>query len=74
VLDHPAYNLIVHTAPARASGHEQWKTLDLDFRWHIEILPRLQHVGGIELATGCWVNSVWPEIAADELRNADVSQ
>jgi UDPglucose--hexose-1-phosphate uridylyltransferase len=73
VLDHPAYNLVLHTAPARTAGHEEWKTLDLDFRWHLEILPRLQHVGGIELATGCWVNSVWPEVAADELRNAIVS-
>ena len=73
-LNYPAYNLLLHTAPARTAGHEQWKTLDLDFRWHIEILPRLQHVGGIELATGCWVNSVWPEVAADELRNTDISQ
>ena len=70
-LNHPAYNLILYTAPSRAPGHEQWKTLDLDFRWHIEILPRLHHVGGIELATGCWVNSVWPEVAADELRTTN---
>jgi len=73
-LNYPAFNLILHTAPARTAGHEQWKTLDLDFRWHVEILPRLHYVGGIELATGCSVNSVWPEVAADELRNTDVSQ
>jgi UDPglucose--hexose-1-phosphate uridylyltransferase len=72
VLDHPPYNFILTTAPTRTPRHDEWNTIEQDFRWHIEIVPRLQHLGGIELATGCWINSVWPEIAAGHLRAADV--
>ena len=73
-LDHPAYNFMLHTAPTRTSRHDHWTTIEHDFRWHLEILPRLHHLGGFELATGCWVNSVWPETAADYLRNLDVTE
>ena len=73
-LDHPPYNLMLHTAPTRSSRPDQWGTIEADFRWHIEILPRLQHLGGLELATGCWVNSVWPEAAADYLRDLQASE
>ena len=44
-------------------------TLDEDFRWHIAIVPHLQPVGTLEFATGCHVNGVWPEVAADYLRS-----
>jgi UDPglucose--hexose-1-phosphate uridylyltransferase len=67
-LDYPAYNFMLFTAPTRTTRRDHWTTIDDDFRWHIEILPRLQHPGGFEIATGCWVNSVWPETAADHLR------
>lgn len=68
-LDYPPYNLMLYTAPTRGQRKDQWTTIEADFRWHIEILPRLHYLGGLELATGCWVNSVWPEVAADYLRN-----
>lgn len=67
-LDHPPYNLMLTTAPTRTPRHDEWNTIEQDFRWHVEIVPRLQHLGGIELATGCWINSVWPEVAASYLR------
>jgi UDPglucose--hexose-1-phosphate uridylyltransferase len=67
-LDHPPYNFMLTTAPTRTPRHDEWNTIEKDFRWHIEIVPRLQHLGGIELATGCWINSVWPEVAAGYLR------
>ncbi|HEX8312927.1 MAG TPA: hypothetical protein VF614_16505 [Chthoniobacteraceae bacterium] len=73
-LDHPAYNFMLFTAPTRTPRHDHWTTIEHDFRWHIEILPRLHHLGGLELATGCWVNSVWPETAADYLRGLDVGE
>ena len=73
VLDYPPYNLLVHTAPSRPAGHVSGQGIDLDFRWHMEILPRLHHLGGIELATGCSINGVRPEIAAEELRQAELS-
>jgi UDPglucose--hexose-1-phosphate uridylyltransferase len=69
-LDHPAYNLMLFTAPSRTPRHDEWNTIEGDFRWHIEILPRLHHLGGFEMASGCWVNSVWPEVAADFLRQS----
>lgn len=72
-LDDPPYNLMLHTAPTRAGRSDHWATIEHDFRWHIEILPRLHHLGGLELATGCWVNSVWPETAADYLRDLRAS-
>jgi UDPglucose--hexose-1-phosphate uridylyltransferase len=72
-LDHAAYNLMLFTAPTRGKRPDHWTTIEADFRWHIEILPRLHHLGGFELATGCWVNSVWPETAAEFLRTIEVS-
>jgi UDPglucose--hexose-1-phosphate uridylyltransferase len=73
-LDRPAYNLMLFTAPSRTHRHDEWNTIEQDFRWHVEILPRLHHLGGIELATGCWINGVWPEVAADYLRQAEVPE
>jgi len=71
-LDHPAYNLMLFTAPTRTTRRDHWNTLDQDFRWHIEIMPRLFPEGGFELGTGCHLNSVWPETAAEYLRKAEV--
>lgn len=73
-LDHAPYNLIIHTAPSRTNRADSWSTIERDFRWHIEIVPRLQPIGGIELGTGCWVNSVWPEAAAEYLRAVDLPE
>ncbi len=72
-LDHPAYNLLLFTAPTRTARRDHWGTIEADFRWHIEILPRLRHLGGIELGTGCWVNSVWPETAAEYFRATELA-
>jgi UDPglucose--hexose-1-phosphate uridylyltransferase len=58
VADDPAYNVIVHSAP---SGVER-------FRWYVEVLPRLAVVAGFELATGLFVDTVDPAIAARALR------
>lgn len=73
-LDHPPYNLMLFTAPSRTPRHDEWNTLELDFRWHIEILPRVHHLGGFELASGCWVNHIWPETAAAYLRETEVGE
>lgn len=71
-LDRPAFNLMLFTAPTRTARRDQWNTIEQDFRWHVEILPRLHHLGGVELATGAWINSVWPETAAAHLRSLEV--
>jgi UDPglucose--hexose-1-phosphate uridylyltransferase len=70
-LDHPPYQLSLTTAPTRTQRLDHWGSMDRDFRWHVEILPRLYPTGPIELATDSWVNGVWPEVAADHLRAVD---
>lgn len=67
-LDRPNYNLVLHTAPMRCPHPGYWQTLDFDFRWHIEIIPRLTGVAGFELGTGFYINPVLPEAAASFLR------
>jgi UDPglucose--hexose-1-phosphate uridylyltransferase len=67
-LHSPDYNLILHTAPIRHSNAEEWQTLDVDFRWHMEILPRITGIAGFEFGTGFHINTVLPEEAAKFLR------
>ena len=40
--------------------------------WHLEILPRLSVLAGLELGAGIYVNTLAPEEGAARLRNADV--
>jgi UDPglucose--hexose-1-phosphate uridylyltransferase len=68
-LDHPPYQLMLITAPTRTARQDQWGSLERDFRWHVEIVPRLYPPAPLELATGSWINSVWPETAAEYLRS-----
>jgi UDPglucose--hexose-1-phosphate uridylyltransferase len=69
-LNKPQYNLVLQTAPSRA-GHRRsgyWDTIDQDFRWHIEILPRLTYTAGFEWGTGFYINPMQPEESAAYLR------
>ena len=59
-LNFPAYNWFLHTAPRGAYPH---------FHWHFEIVPRLSRVAGFEWGSGVFVNDVFPERAAAELRH-----
>jgi UDPglucose--hexose-1-phosphate uridylyltransferase len=56
----PPLNLWIRTAP-RDADH---------FCWRIDIVPRLTHDAGLELGTGVHLNTVAPERAAAELREA----
>jgi UDPglucose--hexose-1-phosphate uridylyltransferase len=56
----PPLNLWVRTAPRGAER----------FCWRIDVLPRLTHLAGLELATGVNLNIVAPEDAAARLREA----
>jgi len=71
-LDTPSYSLALFTAPTRTSRRDYWNTIELDFRWHVEIVPRLFYADGFELGTGCHINPVWPETAAEFLRKIEV--
>jgi UDPglucose--hexose-1-phosphate uridylyltransferase len=63
VLERPAYNFIVHSAPVQEAP------LDY-YHWHIEIIPKLTKVAGFEWGTGFYINPTPPEEAARFLREA----
>ncbi len=74
-LGDPAYNYILHTSPVThpRPGHpEMWGTIELDYHWHIEIIPRLTRIAGFEWGTGFYINPVAPENAAKFLRDENV--
>ena len=59
----PPFNLWVHTAPISDAAREA-------FHWHIEVLPRLRPVSGVEWGSGVRVNPIPPEEAAQVLRDS----
>ena len=72
VLDDPPYKALLHTAPFRHPrgrvGH--WKSIEEDYHWHIELIPRLTRVAGFESGTGFYINPTPPEESAKYLRDA----
>lgn len=60
-LNNPPFNFYIHTAPVHAGP-------DLDYHWHVEILPKLAIPAGFELGSGVMINTVTPESAAEYLR------
>lgn len=71
-LNKPQYNFIIHTAPIRHPRKGYWTTIDNDFHWHIEIMPRLTRVAGFEWGTGFYINPTVPEEAAKYLREIKI--
>jgi UDPglucose--hexose-1-phosphate uridylyltransferase len=70
-LGDPAYNYVVNTAPnpvPRPGRPGYWGTLEYDFHWHIEIMPRVTRIAGFEWGTGFYINPVSPENATEFLR------
>jgi UDPglucose--hexose-1-phosphate uridylyltransferase len=55
-----AYNLVFHTAPHRA---------DVEFCWHVHVLPKTATSAGFEQGTGVRINVVPPERATQQLRD-----
>jgi len=73
VLGDPPYNFVFHTAPNKeleAGRPGYWQTLEQDYHWHVEILPRLTPIAGFEWGTGLHINPTAPEAAAEALRGA----
>lgn len=66
VLERPAYNMVLHTAPLAAQGSADY------YHWHIELMPKLTKVAGFEWGTGFYINPTSPEEAARYLREAVV--
>ena len=60
IVDAPL-NYVIHSAPLRERRRER-------YHWHLEILPRITKIAGFELASGYYINTVAPEVAARQLR------
>ncbi|MCM8799914.1 MAG: galactose-1-phosphate uridylyltransferase [Candidatus Omnitrophica bacterium] len=71
-LNDPPYNYIIHTAPFRRPKVGYWRTIDYDYHWHIEIMPRLTRVAGFEWGTGFYICPILPEECAKFLREISV--
>lgn len=57
-LKDPAFNFFIHTAPI-GKNHDY-----IHYHWHMEILPKFETTGSVELGTGLNIISVAPEEAA----------
>lgn len=62
-FNHPSYNYVIHTSPFDSCRKDH-------YHWHIEIIPRLSQLAGLELGTGIHINSFPPEVAAARLRQS----
>ncbi len=71
-LNDPDYNYVIHTAPFRRQKAGYWKTIDQDYHWHIEIMPRLTKVAGFEWGTGFYICPLPPEETAKFLREVEI--
>ncbi len=71
-LNDPPYNYVLHTAPFRRPKLGYWKSIDYDFHWHIEIIPRTTRIAGFEWGTGFYICPLVPEEAAAFLRSIHV--
>ena len=61
ILVEPAYNVLFHMPPFKASDSNPW---------FVEIIPRLTTAAGFELGTDIWINPVSPETASRRFRQA----
>lgn len=71
VLGDFPFNAILHTAPFRNKPTRgYWDTIESDFHWHMEIMPRLTQVAGFEWGSGFYINPIPPEDACKALVEA----
>ena len=73
-LNDPPYNYYILSAPCDDTGFVSDRKIYKNFRWHIQILPRLSKWGGFEMGTGLEITSVLPEEAAVYLRGQNIDQ
>lgn len=67
-LDNPDYNFVIYSAPFQCPSLGDIRSHD--FSWHIKVFPRFATFAGFEIGSGVTINSLPPEVAAQELRSA----
>lgn len=75
LLDDPPYNFVLHTAPSphpRPGQPRYWTTIEYDYHWHLEFIPRITRIAGFEWGSGFNINPTPPEEAARFLREVTV--
>lgn len=71
LLNDPPFNMVLHTSPSphpRPARPYYWSTLQYDYHWHIELIPRITKIAGFEWGSGLHINPTPPEEAAKYLR------
>lgn len=68
-LKDPRFNLMVHTRPSFVGQEREGDTIDHDFHWHVEIVPKLTKLAGFEWGSGFYINPTSPEEGAQFLRD-----
>ena len=63
-LGGPPYNLLLQDRPFLRPRAGYWNTIEDDFHWHLQILPQIVRVTGLEWASWFFYNPVPPEMAA----------
>lgn len=74
-LDNPAYNLTLDTAPPARNEYGRpgyWDSLEKDFHWSFNIIPRITHIAGFEWSSGVHINPISPEDAAKHLQSVKI--
>jgi UDPglucose--hexose-1-phosphate uridylyltransferase len=66
-LNDPPLNFLIHTAPFRRPRAGYWTSIQHDYHWHLEIIPRMTRPAGFEEGSGFYINPVPPEEAAETL-------
>ena len=66
ILGGTQYNYYLHSVPHNTGSTDYSDS----YHWHLEICPRTSIPTGFELGSGLFVNTVSPEVAAKQLREA----
>jgi UDPglucose--hexose-1-phosphate uridylyltransferase len=62
IVNDPPYNFGIHQAINPEAQD--------NYHWHLEVYPKLATWAGFEKSTGCFINTVTPETAAESFRKA----
>ncbi|MBI4978380.1 MAG: galactose-1-phosphate uridylyltransferase [Spirochaetes bacterium] len=63
LLRNPDFNYVIQSLAHHERENEY-------FHWYLSVIPQVKHKGGLEYAGGLFVNTVLPEVAAAEMRDA----
>ena len=73
LLQDPPFSLVLHSAPFRHNAKAvSWQSLENDYHWYFQLMPRLTKSAGFEWGTGIHINPTPPEEAALLLRETVV--